>query len=92
MDSVNLTTTKQAPAEYMIQLGPWFKRLIANLVDNYYPNLPLRLLKIGIKDVFWHPQVNKQYSRNFGYVLPYFVPTKEMNNINLFVLNWLQMG
>ena len=52
MDSVKSTTTKQAPTESMIKLGPWVKILMATLVGKYNHNKPQRFAKIDIKDAF----------------------------------------
>ena len=73
----------------MIQLGPW---LISTLADNCNPNKPFRFANIDFKDGFWRLQVNKQVTCNFGYVLLYFAPTKEIANINIVVSNYLHMG
>ena len=57
VDSFNLVTTKQAPEESMIQLGPCVKRPIATLADHYNPNQTFRFAKLDIKDGFWCLQV-----------------------------------
>ena len=91
MDFVNSATIKKSPEESIIQLGPCIKMLMVTLADNYNPNLTLRFTKIDIKDEFWCLQVNEHDSWNFVYVLPSFALTKGIDDINIFVPNYLHM-
>ena len=89
---VNSETTKQDPAESMIKLGPCVKILIVTLADNYNPNQPFRFANLDTKDGFWCLQVKEKDEWNFGYVLPSFRATKEIDDIKIVVPNCLQMG
>ena len=62
MESVNLATVKQAPAESMVQTGECFQRLIAFLADNYDPVQPLLFSKLDIKDGFGRLAFNDEYN------------------------------
>ena len=73
----------------MIQLGPSIKRLIETLADNYNPTKPFRFTKLDTKNGLWRLEVHKQNVCSFVYILLYFAPTKEIDDINIVVSNWL---
>jgi len=92
MESVNLATVKQAPAESTIQLVQCVQRLIALLADNYDPDQPFLFSKLDIKDGFWRMAVNDDNAWNFCYVLPSDNPNIDIDDIKIIVPNCLQMG
>ena len=92
MESVNLATVKQAPAESMVQTGECFQRLIAFLADNYDPVQPLLFSKLDIKDGFGRLAFNDEYNWKFCYVLPQTMPVTNIGDSLIAVHNCIQMG
>ena len=92
MPSVNSGTTKQAPAESMIQLGMCIQRLVALLADNYDPQKPFKFAKLDIKDGFWRMAVNEEDAWNFCYVLPQEITPTNIDDTLIVVPDCLQMG
>ena len=92
MPSVNSETTKQAPAESMIQLGLCIQRLVATLADNFDPHKPFKFAKLDIKDGFWRMAVNNEDAWNFCYVLPQEHSPTNIDDTQIVVPNCLQMG
>ena len=90
--SVNETTTKQAPAESMVQLGECIKRIVATMAKNYNPQAPFAFSKIDIKDGFWRLMVSNADAWNFCYVMPSLTPVTTLDDIQIVVPNSLQMG
>ena len=70
INSVNNTTTPQAPAEAMGQLGTCFRRIVATLAQNCDVDKPFYFSKLDVKDGFWRMVVAKDNAWNFAYVLP----------------------
>ena len=90
--SVNSSTTKQAPAEAMVQLGQCLQRIIHTMATNYDPHHPFAFAKIDIKDGFWRMMVSEQDAWNFCYVLPSLDPDQPLDQIEIVVPSSLQMG
>ena len=70
INSVNDTTTPQAPPEAMGQLGSCFRRLVATMAHNCDHEHPFYFSKLDIKDGFWRMVVANDQAWNFTYVLP----------------------
>jgi hypothetical protein len=90
--SVNSSTTKQAPAEAIVQLGQCLQRIKHTMATNYDPHHPFAFAKIDIKDGFWRMMVSKQDAWNFCYVLPSLDPDQPLDQIEIVVPSSLQMG
>ena len=90
--SVNETTTKQAPAESMVQLGECIKRIVATMSKNHNPKSSFAFSKIDIKDGFWRLLVSDLDAWNFCYVMPSPTFTTDINDTQIIVPNSLQMG
>ena len=78
MQSLKLSTVKQAPAYSIIQLGQCAQRQIVTLADNYDKNTPFRFAKLDIKDGYWRLEVSNTDSCNFCDVL---LQSKKVENI-----------
>ena len=90
--AVNDSTTRQAPAESMVQLGNCIRRIVSTMANNCDPQQPFAFAKIDIKDGFWRMMVSPEDAWNFCYALPSPEPLASLDDVQIVVPSSLQMG
>ena len=68
--SLNDSTTKLAPQEFMHKLGHLLPRIISTMAASSINIGPWYFSKVNIKDGYWQLQVAIKDALNFTYVLP----------------------
>ena len=87
--SVNASTTLEAPARAIDQMGHALQRVIHAFAEDHIENSKIFMAKYNVKDGFWQLDCKTGEEWNFCYVLP---PKNAGDPVKLVVPTSLQMG